>query len=129
MRNCILLLLFICFITCSKGISDLNTIHFYNGSIDIVVTDSVKLYENLGILLEYSGVEITLEGYTNSVGSDTSNLALSQARADILWDWLVDRGVDYTRMIPIGYGENNPVGDNFTAEGRALNDRVEFNIQ
>ena len=104
---------------------EFHTIHFSQDT-EIVEADSALLYENLEILEENEGIDIELAGYTDTIGSDSTNLVLSQARADTIESWLVRHGITSSRLTAIGYGESNPIGDNRTAEGRALNNRVEF---
>ena len=65
-----------------------------------------------------------VEGHTDSVGSDTYNLNLSERRAKAVFDYLASRGVDPARMKSIGKGESEPIADNATAEGRQQNRRV-----
>ncbi len=71
---------------------------------------------------------VAIEGYTDAVGSDTSNLSLSQRRADAVRAALVSRGIDGTRITAKGMGEAVPVASNDTAEGRQRNRRVEVII-
>jgi len=71
-------------------------------------------------------VVVTIFGHTDSVGSEETNLALSQARVDAVRDWVIAQGGDADRLIAIGVGEAEPVADNSTEEGRAANRRVEF---
>ncbi len=63
-------------------------------------------------------------GYTDSIGTDQYNLALSDRRAKSVYDYLTSRGVNPSRLQAIGRGEADPVGDNATEEGRQLNRRV-----
>lgn len=67
-----------------------------------------------------------LQGHTDSVGKDSYNLALSQKRAESVKAWMVDKGIDPSRITAKGYGESQPVASNDTAEGRAENRRVLF---
>ena len=69
-----------------------------------------------------------LKGHTDSVGSDSMNMKLSQARADSVKAALVREGVDPSRMDSVGYGPTRPIESNKTRAGRALNRRTEFNI-
>jgi outer membrane protein OmpA-like peptidoglycan-associated protein len=69
---------------------------------------------------------MTIEGHTDSVGSDTFNLALSNARAEAGIDYLTALGVQPTRLFAVGYGETDPIADNDTAAGRTQNRRLEF---
>jgi outer membrane protein OmpA-like peptidoglycan-associated protein len=71
------------------------------------------------------GLAVTIEGHTDDVGSDDYNRDLSQQRAQAVVDWLVEHGLAAERMTPAGRGEAEPVADNATADGRALNRRVE----
>jgi len=71
---------------------------------------------------------LSIEGHTDSQGSETSNLDLSQRRAEAVRLYLMNNGVAASRMSATGYGEAVPVADNNTPEGRALNRRVEFKV-
>jgi outer membrane protein OmpA-like peptidoglycan-associated protein len=66
-----------------------------------------------------------IEGYTDSVGSDSSNQLLSERRASTVMDALVGQGVPRSRLNSVGRGESMPVAANDTAEGRRANRRVE----
>jgi outer membrane protein OmpA-like peptidoglycan-associated protein len=70
------------------------------------------------------GATGVIEGHTDSVGKDDYNLKLSQARADAVRKYLLDKGVAAARLESRGFGETQPVADNTTAEGRAQNRRV-----
>jgi outer membrane protein OmpA-like peptidoglycan-associated protein len=72
--------------------------------------------------------KIRIEGHTDSVGNDTTNLKLSQGRADAVLAELIKRGVDPSRFEAVGFGETQPIASNTTATGRAENRRTEFNI-
>jgi outer membrane protein OmpA-like peptidoglycan-associated protein len=72
---------------------------------------------------------LSVEGYTDSQGSDSHNLDLSQRRADAVRNYIVQRGYQADRVKSRGFGEGNPVADNANAEGRANNRRVEIIIE
>jgi outer membrane protein OmpA-like peptidoglycan-associated protein len=72
--------------------------------------------------------KVRVEGHTDSVGSDETNLTLSQGRAESVMKYLTDKGVDASRLEAKGFGESKPLADNKTEEGRAKNRRVEFVI-
>jgi outer membrane protein OmpA-like peptidoglycan-associated protein len=68
---------------------------------------------------------VDIEGHTDAVGEDAYNLSLSQQRAEAVVVWLIDHGVPNSRLNPVGKGESEPAASNDTADGRALNRRVE----
>ncbi len=70
--------------------------------------------------------KITIEGHTDSNGNDDTNLRLSQARADAVRSYLIQRGVSADRIQAVGKGETTPIAANDTPEGRANNRRVEI---
>jgi outer membrane protein OmpA-like peptidoglycan-associated protein len=76
-----------------------------------------------------SGESVLIEGHTDSQGADSANLALSQARADAVREYLISRGVPQDKVRSIGRGEQQPVASNDSPEGRANNRRVEIVIQ
>jgi outer membrane protein OmpA-like peptidoglycan-associated protein/opacity protein-like surface antigen len=74
-------------------------------------------------------LSVVIEGNTDSIGTELYNLGLGQRRAEVVMGYLVLRHqVDPKRMTPLSYGESRPIADNRTAEGRALNRRVEFKV-
>jgi len=79
-------------------------------------------------LREESQRQITIEGYTDNVGSDAYNLALSQRRADSVRDFLVRNGISADRITARGLGEAYPVASNETEAGRQQNRRVQIII-
>ena len=79
---------------------------------------------------DYPGTATTVEGFTDSIGTELYNQALSERRASAVRDVLVNKfGVSSARVRAVGYGESRPIADNNTAEGRALNRRVEAQVQ
>jgi len=79
-----------------------------------------------GIVMAYPELKFEIEGYTDSIGSDAFNQALSQKRADGVRDYLVTNGVSNDSVISRGMGKSDPIAPNTTAAGRKLNRRVEM---
>lgn len=81
-------------------------------------------------ILEYlkdnPGVRITIEGHCDALGDPAYNLGLSQRRAESVRDWLVGRGANGSNLSAVGRGETQPIADNSTPEGRAMNRRVDL---
>lgn len=73
-------------------------------------------------------MEVRIEGHTDALGADVYNLRLSRARAEAVRTYLMQRGVATKRMRAEGLGESQPVADNGTEEGRAMNRRVELKV-
>jgi len=73
-------------------------------------------------------VTVRVEGHTDSLGAAASNQSLSERRAESVGQYLIDRGVAADRVIPVGFGETEPVATNDTDDGRRLNRRIEFEL-
>lgn len=80
----------------------------------------------LGYLRNNPDVRIAVEGHCDTSGDTSLNPALSQARADAVRDWMIERGVDSWRIRAVGMSHTKPIADNSTAEGQAKNRRVEL---
>lgn len=95
-------------------------------------TISTNFYEPLNsissVLVQYPESRIEVLGFTDNVGSPDYNLTLSQKRAGSVANYLVRRGVNSGRIHIKGYGANYFIASNDTAEGRAINRRVEIRI-
>ena len=72
--------------------------------------------------------QIVLTGHTDNVGSDESNLALGQSRADIVKNYLIQKGVAADKISSTSKGESSPIADNTTEDGRTKNRRTELQI-
>lgn len=77
----------------------------------------------------YPSVTTTVEGHTDSVGSDAYNQNLSERRAKAVREALIGEGVDSSRVNAVGHGEARPIADNATDAGRAMNRRVEAEVE
>jgi outer membrane protein OmpA-like peptidoglycan-associated protein len=89
---------------------------------------SRNLDQLVQFLTEHGDRRVEIDGYTDSVGTDSFNLDLSQRRADTVKAVLVSRGIDSSRIVSRGYGKDFGVASNSEAGGRQLNRRVEIVI-
>lgn len=102
-------------------------IYFKPNRVEFLPESKKTLEKVAKVLKENPEVKLEIRGYSDSVGSQEYNLILSKNRAGVVKAYLVQAyGIDPDRLAFEGYGESNPVGDNSTSEGRALNRRVEF---
>jgi outer membrane protein OmpA-like peptidoglycan-associated protein len=103
---------------------------FFATNKAVIKPQSYALLEEVAQTLKQN-LQITkvrIEGHTDSQGADADNMALSEARAQSVGEFLTSRGISGTRLVPKGYGETKPVASNDTKPGRAENRRVEFTI-
>jgi len=85
--------------------------------------------ENVAALLTaYQNVKLKIGGYTDNVGDDNANLKLSDARAKTTMAELVKLGIPADRLSAEGFGEQFPVADNNTEEGRQKNRRIDVRV-
>jgi OmpA-OmpF porin, OOP family len=103
---------------------DFDRLTFDSGSASIRPDSKEQLDNIAAILVAYPNVRTKIAGYTDNVGTNDQNLALSRARADTVKSELVARGVAGDRLDAEGHGEQQSAGDNSTEEGRARNRRV-----
>ena len=86
----------------------------------------ITLMKALKTLQTYQDILVEIGGHTDSDGSDKHNQKLSEGRAESVKAWLVSKGIDASRISTVGYGENKPISDNKTKEGKQKNRRIEF---
>jgi outer membrane protein OmpA-like peptidoglycan-associated protein len=104
----------------------LTSINFAKDGADLA-TDSEKVLADIAaFLVRQPDWRIRVEGHTSNVGEKSANLALSQQRASSVATWLLDHGIDKSRLTINGLGDTKPVADNATAEGKAKNNRIEL---
>lgn len=104
------------------------TILFDTGKSSIKKQSEKVLEDIIAILNEYPNAKFTVEGHTDSVGSEKLNQELSEARALSVKDYLTSNGIDQFRLSSKGFGEAKPIDSNKTRAGRANNRRVEINL-
>ncbi len=104
------------------------TILFDTGKSTIKAQSEAVLGDIINILKEYPTAKFTVEGHTDSVGSEKLNQRLSDSRANSVKEYLVKNGIDAFRLSALGYGESKPIDTNKTRAGRANNRRVEINL-
>lgn len=104
----------------------LEGIHFDFDKATIRPESEPTLHEALNVMNNYPGLRVAIIGHTDSKGNDSYNMKLSHRRAVSVKNWLVDHGVDPSRMTTRGMGETSPLESNRTEEGRATNRRIEF---
>ncbi len=91
--------------------------------------ESTKELDQLAdMMIDYPNMRIEVEGHTDDIGSDASNLTLSRDRAQAVVDFLRNRKVEKERITSKGYGETKPLVPNDSEANRALNRRVEFRV-
>ncbi|HQG35596.1 MAG TPA: OmpA family protein [Bacteroidales bacterium] len=106
----------------------LNNIFFELGKAVLTKDSFEELDKLVAIMNENPGMKIEISGHTDNTGSAVINARLSTERAKAVVNYLIEKGIDPSRMKYMGYGSEQPIADNSTAEGRAKNRRVEFKI-
>ena len=106
----------------------LKNIFFETNSFELKLESTAELNKIIQFLNDNPNLKIEISGHTDNVGGDVVNQKLSENRAKAVVDYLVSKGISATRLISKGYGKTQPIANNNTEEGRALNRRTEFKI-
>jgi len=106
----------------------LNNILFQTGKSILTAGSYTELDRLLGILSENALMKIEISGHTDNTGSLALNNKLSEDRAKAVVEYLIQKGIDSSRLEFKGYGPQQPIADNSTSAGRTQNRRVEFKI-
>ena len=106
----------------------LPTVYFDFDSSNLKVSSREKIAEIATILNHERSKDriISVEGHSDNIGDPNYNLTLSSERADVVMKELVFSSIDQGRLSSLGKGENSPIADNSTREGRQANRRVEI---
>jgi OOP family OmpA-OmpF porin len=103
-------------------------IEFETGKATLTDAGRALLDEMSAALLKLKEQKVALIGHTDNAGARASNLSLSQARAEAVKAYMIQKGVKAESMVASGEGPDRPVGDNRSADGRARNRRIEFKV-
>ncbi|MAN58323.1 MAG: hypothetical protein CMC08_00630 [Flavobacteriaceae bacterium] len=104
-------------------------VYFDTNKYNINTASQQSLDKLAGVLREYPDTDVLVVGHTDSTGSDEYNMTLSKQRAQAVTNYFVqDKGLSSGRFTTNWFGEQSPVADNSTAEGRAQNRRVNIAI-
>lgn len=102
---------------------------FFDSKKTVLKYESINELDNIITLMEENpSLRIQIIGYTDDVGSDADNLKLSHGRANAVVEYLISKGIDKSRLTPLGKGESDPIADNLTEEGRSQNRRTELKV-
>ncbi|MFK8045963.1 MAG: OmpA family protein [Crocinitomicaceae bacterium] len=107
----------------------LKGIQFESGK-DVIKSQSYGILHNVAtIMKENPSYKLKIDGHTDSQGDDAKNMQLSKDRASAVMKYLIEDGVEASRLSAFGFGETVPKATNDTAAGRAENRRVEFTVE
>lgn len=106
----------------------LNDINFATNSWELNDKAKFIIKEFAGFLKKNPKIKISIDGHTDNVGDDNSNLTLSANRAQAVYEYLLTLGITADRMTHHGYGEKKPIASNNSEFGRSKNRRTEFVI-
>ena len=106
----------------------MRNIFYETDSYELKPESLVELKKLLELLTQNPTMKIEIGGHTDYIGSAEYNQTLSGKRAKAVADFLVNSGVDTSRIAWEGYGLTKPIGDNSTEEGRAKNRRTEIRV-
>jgi outer membrane protein OmpA-like peptidoglycan-associated protein len=102
--------------------------NFETGKSDLKAESFAAIDNLVDYLNRKTDVKIEIDGYTDDVGSEASNLTLSMARANTVRAYILTKGISPDRVTAKGFGMDDPIADNATASGRAQNRRMEVKM-
>ena len=105
-----------------------SNLEFATGKSSISDKSVPALNKMAEMMVRNTKFKVILKGHTDDVGDPAANLKLSQDRVNSVIAYLVSKGIDKGRLVGLGYGDQRPIADNDTPEGRQKNRRVEFEI-
>lgn len=103
-------------------------VQFETGKAKLKNESFAVLDEIVDIMRQYPDYTLSISGHTDNVGEEKKNQRLSESRAKSCYDYLTFRGIKTERLRYAGFGEERPIADNKTADGREQNRRVEFEL-
>jgi outer membrane protein OmpA-like peptidoglycan-associated protein len=112
--------------TARGTVTSLSGVLFDTGKSTLKPDAKITLAKLAGVMLVFSKTTMQVEGYTDNVGTEATNLKLSESRAKAVRDFFESQGIASSRLSSVGKGPADPVADNATPEGRAKNRRVEI---
>ncbi len=116
-----------------KEVEELNVlfkaVYFKFNSTELTNDAINSLNASTNIISKYPADEFSLSGHTDSIGSEKTNLEISEERVNVVKDYLISKGVSSSKLTAKGYGESKPIATNNTAKGRDENRRVEIKVK
>ena len=112
----------------SGSVITLNNVLFELDRAELLPSSYKELNVLLQLLKKNRKYSVTIIGHTDDQGGEEYNLRLSRERAKAVLEYLVNQGIDPSRLTSVGKGKSDPVADNSTEEGRALNRRTEIRL-
>ena len=103
-------------------------INFETNSSQLTSSSAATLDGAAATLNKFTDIAAEVAGHTDATGADSYNMSLSGKRAKAVKDYLISKGVSASRLSSKGYGETQPIADNSSKSGRAINRRVDLNI-
>ncbi len=104
----------------------LKNVFFETGSAELLPESTLELKRLKNLLESNPDLKIRINGHTDNVGSEADNLILSEKRAKAVYHFLIENGINASRLGYKGFGENQPIASNDSPEGRQRNRRTEF---
>jgi OOP family OmpA-OmpF porin len=114
--------------TRGKKICAVKQVNFQVGKSVLTSKDKVYLDEIVSLMKTNEQIRIRVNGHSDNVGNEESNMTLSRERARAVYDYLRIKKIDGSRLSYEYFGTTRPIADNNTEDGRATNRRVEFEI-
>jgi OmpA-OmpF porin, OOP family len=111
-----------------EGQANLHGIYFDTAKATLRPESEATLQQVLGVLTADPKLKLVVAGHTDSQGEDDYNRGLSEQRAAAVMQWLTGKGIEATRLSAEGLGKSQPVADNGSEAGRALNRRVQLRV-
>ncbi|MBQ0015866.1 MAG: OmpA family protein, partial [Bacteroidales bacterium] len=106
----------------------LRNIFFETAQYELLPTSKVELKTLLDILEKNPQIKVEIAGHTDNVGKSEANQTLSEQRAQSVYNWLIENGIDESRLSYQGYGDSKPIATNDTEQGRSQNRRTTMTI-
>ncbi|MCH2023580.1 MAG: OmpA family protein [Saprospiraceae bacterium] len=106
----------------------LHDVHFETGKSTLLPASYPTLNELVEAIKIKKDLRLEIAGHTDSIGDDESNQILSQNRAQAVVNYLINKGINKSKLTAKGYGEKQPIATNETKEGRKENRRTEARI-